>query len=264
MQRNSPYLTFKTQEEVKFVQDELRYDKVNEGIALIQRKNGLTFGTDALLLSAYISGAFSSGLELGSGSGIISILLLKRDKVKSITALEVQKDFADICAQNAKKNGLADRMDTRHCDLREFSEGASYSLAFSNPPFMKTDSGKRNIYDEKNIARHEVMGTIDDFCKCAARSLKFGGSFYAVYRTDRIEDILFSMRGCGIEPKRMTFVHADKDMPPSMVLIEGKRGGACGMRVTPPLLLYKSTDHKEHTDDYDYIYENGCFPKKFK
>ena len=242
----------------------LRMDTVNDDIRLYQNTLGLTFGTDALMLSAYIEDTFDSSLELGAGTGIISLLLLRNNKVRSVTALEVQPSFAALCEKNAEENGFSATMHTICADLRDFSESPKYSLVFTNPPYMKDCGGKRNIFDEKNIARHEVKGTILDFCQCAKRSLKFGGAFYAVYRPDRLEDILVAMRTCLIEPKRMTFVHADPDMPPAFVLIEGKRGASASLRVTPPLILYKDQTHTTYSDDYHFIYNNGRFPDKFR
>ena len=242
----------------------IRLDAVNDDITLLQRKNGLTFGTDALLLASYIENIRADTLELGAGTGVISLLLLKRDKVNHVTALEVQPDFSEIVKQNANENGLSDKLEALCCDLRDFHSEKKFGLVFTNPPYMRCDSGKPNDFDEKNIARHEVKGTILDFCKCASRSLKFGGAFYAVYRTDRLVDLIAAMREYKIEPKRLTFVHADANSLPSMVLIEGKSGAAPSMRVTPPLILYQDPAHKTYSEDYEYIYKNGCFPDKFR
>jgi tRNA1(Val) A37 N6-methylase TrmN6 len=129
---------------------------------------------------------------------------------------------------------------------------------------MKVTSGKENKLQKKNIARHEVCGDIKDFCRGARKMLKYGGNFAAVYRTDRLIDLLSAMRDTGLEPKRMTFVHADCASEPSMVLVEGKAGGKCGMVLTRPLLIYKDASHKEYTDDMNYIMENGSFPSDFK
>ena len=242
----------------------IRLDAVNDDISLLQKKQGLTFGTDALLLASYIEGKYDRALELGAGTGVISLLLLKREKARQVTALEVQADFAEIIRKNAVRNDVSDALDSICIDLRDFSCEKKYPLVFTNPPYMRCDSGKANVYDEKNIARHEVKGTIFDFCKCASRSLKFGGSFYAVYRTDRMADLICAMRECKIEPKRITFVHADENSPPSMLLIEGKCGAAPSMRVTPPLILYKDSAHKTYSEDYEYIYQNGRFSEKFQ
>jgi len=242
----------------------IRLDAVNDDISLLQKKQGLTFGTDALLLASYIDGRYDHALELGAGTGVISLLLLKRTKTVKVTALEVQPDFAEIIRENAVRNDLSDALDAVFIDLRDYNSEKKYPLVFTNPPYMRCDSGKANAYDEKNIARHEVKGTILDFCKCASRSLKFGGAFYVVYRTDRMVDLIHAMRECKIEPKRITFVHADENSPPSMLLIEGKYGAAPSMRVTPPLILYKDLSHKAYSEDYEYIYRNGKFPEKFQ
>jgi tRNA1(Val) A37 N6-methylase TrmN6 len=134
-------------------------------------------------------------------------------------------------------------------------------IVFTNPPYMKSDSGKSNILDKKAIARHEINGDIRDFCKAAKKKLKYGGAFYAVYRPDRLADILLAMRENQLEPKRMTFVHSDISSRPSMVLVEAQKGASPSMVITPPLVLSKSTNVP--TEDCNYIYENCAFPESF-
>jgi tRNA1(Val) A37 N6-methylase TrmN6 len=128
---------------------------------------------------------------------------------------------------------------------------------------MTVDSGRANALSKKNAARHEVFGTIYDFCATASRIVKFGGTFLTVYRPDRLIDLIHALRENSLEPKRMTFVHADTDMEPSMVLTEAKRGGKCGLYLTPPLIIYKDNTHSEYSSDMQYIMENGSFPDKF-
>ena len=241
-----------------------RCDFVNDNIRLIQETDGLTFGTDALLLAGYINGKYKQGLEIGSGSGIISMLLLTREKISSVTALEVQEDYAILTQKNADFNSLSDRLRVVHTDVRDFKWDFEFDIIYSNPPYMKTDSGKRNQLDKKNIARHEVCGDIFDFCSCAKKMLKFGGCFVAVYRTDRLMDLLSAMRENKIEPKRITFVHADADSEPSMALVEGKAGGKCGLLVTKPLIIYSDKTHRTYSADMNYIMENGSFTSEFK
>ena len=241
-----------------------RCDYVNDNLRLIQDTEGLTFGTDALLLAGYICGKYKLGLELGTGSGIISMLLLTRNKVDRVCALEVQSLYADLTKKNIELNGLTDRMECVCTDLRDFKSSSEYDLVFTNPPYMKTDSGKKNVTEKKNIARHEVNGDIYDFCKCARKLLKFGGNFAAVYRPDRLVDLMDAMRKSDIEPKRMTLVYADLTCEPSMALIEGKAGGKSGLLLTRPLIIYRDKAHREYTDDMNYIMENGSFPSDFK
>lgn len=240
-----------------------RVDYVNDSLSLIQKPDGLTFGTDALLLAGYVSGKYKNGVELGAGSGIISMLLLTRGKAESITALEVQEEYAELTRRNAELNALSDRLTSLCTDVRDVKGDGTAELVFSNPPYMRTDSGRANMMDKKNVARHEVFGGISDFCEAAKRLLKFGGSFYAVYRPDRLCDLLFEMRAAGIEPKRMTLVYANETSEPSMALVEGRLGGKSGLYLTRPLIIYKDKSNAEYGDDMKYIMEHGSFPCEF-
>lgn len=241
-----------------------RLDSVNDSLSLIQKPEGLTFGTDALLLAGYVQGKHKRGAELGGGSGIISMLLLTRGKLDLCTAYEIQEEYAELISRNAEYNSLSERLTSVCQDIRELSTTESFDVVFTNPPYMKSTGGKSNVSDKKAIARHEIHGDISDFVKAAKRILRFGGAFYAVYRPDRLTDIMAAMRNNGIEPKRMTFVHADTDSEASMVLIEGKSGGKSGMQLTKPLIIYKDKSHKEYRDEMSYIMENGSFPPEYK
>lgn len=240
-----------------------RKDYVNDNITLIQDTEGLTFGTDALLLAAYVTGKFDRGCELGSGSGIISMLLLNRGRIGKVTALEVQEHYARLTERNAELNGFRDRLTAVAKDLREYKEERDFDIVFTNPPYMKATGGKENQAAKKNVARHEIMGGIEDFCGGAKRLLKYGGAFYAVYRPDRLADLIAAMKSASVEPKRLTMVHADTLSEPSMVLVEGKSSARSGMLVTKPLIIYKDTAHGEYSADMDYIMQNGSFPKEF-
>lgn len=247
---------------VKLQNDE-RIDYVNDSLKLIQKPSGLTFGTDALLLAGYIEGKYKRGAEFGSGSGIISMLLLTREKLEATDAFEVQEDYARLTERNAELNGLSDRLASLHTDIRCIERAEHYDIVYTNPPYMTSNSGKANTLTVKNLARHEVMGNIRDFCLSAKRVLKFGGTFVAVYRPDRLMDLLAAMRECTLEPKRMTFVYADTSSEPSMVLVEAKKGGRCGLKLTSPLIIYSDNKHKKYTEDMDYIMENGSFPERY-
>ena len=241
-----------------------RIDYVNDSLSLIQKTDGLTFGTDALLLAGFVSGKYSAAIELGGGSGIISMLLLTRDKVKKCTVLEVQPEYADLINRNAELNGLSDRLRGIGIDIRDYIPEKESELVFTNPPYMKSTSGRGNTLSAKNIARHEICGGISDFMKVGARMLKFGGILAAVYRPDRLTDIICAMRENNLEPKRLTLVYADTESEPSMVLIEAKKGGKSGMLLTPPLIIYEDKTHKKYSPDMEYIMENGSFPSHFK
>lgn len=226
--------------------DNERLDVVNEKISLIQKKDGLTFGTDAYLLASFLRPQKNArAVELGTGTGIISLLCAARDRFAKIWALEVQEDFATLAARNVLLNRMEHRVFVRCADLRDFypSEiGGEVDVVFANPPYMRTDSGKRNQSDGKYIARHEVCGDIGDFCVAAARLLKYGGRFYCVFRPDRLSELMRALRKNSLEPKTMVFVHADAESEPSMVLISATKGGAPSLRILPPLMLHDSTE----------------------
>lgn len=224
------------------LKDGERLDPVNERIRLIRKTDGLTFGTDAYLLAAFAREQRKGrAVELGTGTGIISLLLAARDRFSRIDALEIQEDFAELATRNVLLNGLSDRITVHHCDLRDASPslmGGEVDAVLANPPYMRTDSGKRNLSDRKYIARHEVCGDVGDFCAAAGRLLKHGGRFYCVFRPDRLTELTEGLLVHRLEPKIMLFVHGDELSEPSMVLISATKGGAKGLRILPPLMLH--------------------------
>lgn len=240
-----------------------RIDRVNENILLIQKQDGLTFGTDALLLAAFVKCSPKSvALDFGAGTGIISFLCAARKKFKKIYAIETQADFVDIIQRNIELNNFTEKVFAVHKDVRELNYndlGCEADVIFSNPPYMRADSGMINKHDCKSIARHEILGNIADFCSAASKNLKHGGLFYAVYRPERLTELLYAMRAAKIEPKRLCTVHPDVDSSPSLVLVEGKKGAAAEIKITKPLVMYTDYQHKNYTEDFSYIYENGCF-----
>ena len=238
-----------------------RCDIVNDKLKLIQKTDGLTFGTDALLLAGYIKSGYKLGCEFGGGGGIISMLLLTREKLEVTECVEVQAEYAELIARNAEINSLTERLIPIHSDIRDLPTVAKYDLVYTNPPYMKSDSGYANKASKKNVARHEVCGTIDDFCMMASKLLKFGGTFAVVYRPDRISDLICSMRKHSLELKRMTFVHARAESESSMVLLEARLGGGVGAMLTKPLIIYSESG--KYSADMDYIMTHGAFPDDF-
>ncbi len=243
-----------------------RLDKVNDNIMLLQKKQGLTFGTDAYLLAAYLRPMHKArAADFGCGTGIISLLAATRGKFAHITAIEVQKSFAEMAGRNVALNGLSDRISVLHGDVTALHPqdlGGELDVIFSNPPYMRTDSGRRNDSDEKYMARHEVCGTVSDFCLSAGRLLKHGGLFYVVWRPDRLSELFDGLHQAHLEPKRMTSVQADPRTAPSMVLLECKKGAAPGMTVTPTLMLYRDGPEvtpRVMSEAAAAIYDSGQF-----
>ena len=246
--------------------DELRLDVVNDDLKLYQYRDGLTFGTDALLLAAYVRGdPAARAVEFGGGTGIVSLLLAVRFKVGTILSLEAQEEYAALIEKNAALNGLSDRVTGVFGDLRDPSAcpGGDFDLVVTNPPYLRAGAGLSNASDRKNAARRELRGDISDFCRAAAGKLKTGGRFVAVYLPERLSDLLSAMRDAGIEAKRLTVVSSDPAATPSLVLVEGRRGGAPGLKMTRPLFLYRDGRHDAPSDEMRTVLDTGDFPAGF-
>ena len=244
----------------------LRLDTVNDDLKLYQFRDGLTFGTDALLLSAYVKADPSArAVEFGGGTGIVSLLLAVRNKVGTVLSVEAQPEYAALIERNIALNGLSDRVRAICGDLREKGAvpGENYDLVVTNPPYLQVDRGFPNRSDKKNEARREIRGGISDFCRAAGEKLRTGGRFVCVYLPDRLPDLFSAMREAKIEVKRMTAVAADPGAKPSLVLVEGRRGGAPGMKLTRPLFLYANEKHDAPSCDMQFILDTGNFPIGF-
>ncbi len=248
--------------EVSLTVDE-RLDEVNERLCLIQKKNALAFGTDAFLLSAFLRPApRARALELGCGNGIISLLAAARGRFSHITAVEIQHEMAELTARNVALNHLDDRITVREADARVLTAamlGGEVEAVFANPPYMRTDSGFSSPHGAKQTARHETDGGIAEFAAAAARCLKYGGTFCAVYRPDRLESLFAALRAAKLAPKRCVFVHDHPSAAPSMVLLEARLGGGEGLVVLPPLLLHDRIGDTALSERAQAIYNNGIF-----
>ncbi len=256
---------YRIEEEFMIIKNDENMIDINEGLRLIEKRSGLTFGTDAYLLSAYVRGSGRSVcVDLGSGTGVISLLMLSKKKAARIHAVELQAEFAELIERNGELNGLSDRLCVHASDVRDLKDTdfpETVDTVVSNPPYMKC-SGKANESDYKNIARHETAGSIGDFCSAAGRILKHGGLFYVVFRPDRMTELMTALTEAKLEPKRITFVHARAELPPCLMLCEAKKGASHGCYVTPPLIMYK--EGSTYTDELTRIYERGEFDEHYQ
>jgi len=244
-------------------------EKINDNISLYQNPTSLAFGTDAYLLSAYLGKGIKNSCELGAGSGVITLLAAARGKIKKGVCVEIQESIAELCRKNICENGFGDRISVIPADLRALSSDmfGAFDAVFSNPPYMKATSGKMNADAADAACRHELFGTIDDFCASASRLLKFGGDFYAVYRPDRLAELIVGCEKNDLRIKLLTLVYPTASHTPSIVLIKAKKGASHGMKTTKPLIIYSSRENMTNdgfTPDMKYIYENGDFNESFK
>ena len=223
--------------------DERIDDLQRNGYRIIQKKNGFCFGMDAVLLSGFARvKAGETAVDLGTGTGIIPILLEAKTEGRHFTGLEIQEEFAKMAARSVRLNGLEDRVEIVQGDIREASRlfgKASFDVVTSTPPYMNDSHGLKNPDLPKAIARHEVLCTLEDVVREAALLLKPGGRFYMVHRPHRLAEIIFVLREYRLEPKRMKLVHPFVDKEANMVLIEAVRGGRSMMKVEAPIIVYK-------------------------
>ena len=214
-----------------------------KGYEIIQKPGRFCFGMDAVLLSSYAKVKKNEkALDLGTGTGILPILLEAKNEGEHYTGLEIQEESADMARRSVMHNHLEDKIDIVTGDIKEAGAifgAASFHVITTNPPYMIVEHGLKNDNEALYIARHEALCTLDDVLRESARLLRPKGRFYMVHRPFRLPEILAKMTQYGIEPKRMRLVHPYIDKEPNMVLVEGMRGGRPRMQVEPPLVVYE-------------------------
>ena len=239
-------------------EDERIDDLQRNGYRIIQKKKGFCFGMDAVLLSGFAQVKEGEvAVDLGTGTGIIPILLEAKTKGKHFTGLEIQEEVAEMAGRSVRLNQLENRVDIVRGDIKEASRlfgKASFDVVTSNPPYMNDNHGLKNPELPKAIARHEVFCTLDDVCREASLLLKSGGRFYMVHRPHRLAEIITALKTYKLEPKRMKLVHPFVDKEANMVLIEAVRGGRSMMKVEAPIIVYREPGvyTRESYDVYGY------------
>lgn len=224
------------------------YERVDDlhrnGYMLIQDPKRFCFGVDAVLLSGFATAKKGDKvLDLGTGTGVIPILMSAKTKAEHFSALEIQPESAEMAKRSVMLNDLQDKVDIIEGDIKKAAEifkPSSFDVITTNPPYMNFEGGLKNSYDPKTIARHEVLCSLDDVAFAAQRLLKFGGKFFMVHRPHRLTDIMCVLREHKLEPKRIRFVQPYADREPNMVLVEAVRSGKPMIKVMPTLVIYNS------------------------
>lgn len=220
--------------------DDLQLD----GYKIIQDPGRFCFGIDAVLLSDFAKvKPGEKVLDLGTGTGILPILLEAKTKGEHFTGLEIQEESADMARRSVAYNCLEEKINIVTGDIKEAANlfgPASFDVITTNPPYMLNNHGLKNEADAKTIARHEILCTLDDILRESKKILKEGrGRFYMIHKPFRLAEILSKMCEYHIEPKRIQFVHPYIDKEPTMVMIEGLKGGKSRIKVEPPIIMYE-------------------------
>ncbi len=231
-------------------------DLQRNGLKIIQKTDGFCFGMDAVLLSGFAHVKRGEKvLDMGTGTGIIPLLLSAKTQGEHFTALEIQKEIAEMAARSVKMNHLEEKIEIVNGDIKEASRifgGASFDVVTTNPPYMNDAHGLKNPTEVKAISRHEVLCTLDDVVREGAKVLKSGGRMYMVHRPHRLIEIITVMKQYKMEPKRMCMVHPFKDKEANMVLIEAVKGGGSWLKMEAPIIVYKEPG--VYTDEIYSIY----------
>ncbi len=222
-----------------------RLDELHRnGYYIIQNPKKFCFGMDAVLLSGFVRvKQQETVLDLGTGTGIIPILLEAKTQGAHFTGLEIQPESADMARRSVLYNKLEDKINIEIGDIKDASRqfgASSFHVVTTNPPYMTGQHGLTNPNTAKAIARHEILCSLEDVIRESARILKPQGRFYMVHRPFRLAEILVLMHQYGIEPKRMQLVYPFVDKEPNMVLLEGLRGGNPRITVEKPLIVYQA------------------------
>lgn len=231
-------------------------DLQRNGYGIIQNTEKFCFGMDAVLLSGFAhvkKGGIS--IDLGTGTGIIPILMEAKTEGSHFTGLEIQEESADMARRSVELNALEEKIDIVTGDIKEAAKlfkKSSFDTVTTNPPYMTGGKALLNPHEPKAIARHELLCTLEDVVAAASALLKPQGALYMVHRPNRLVGIFEMMRKYRIEPKRMKMIHPFADKPANMVLIEGRRGGGEQLTVEEPLIIYKEAG--KYTDEIYDIY----------
>jgi len=223
--------------------DELQY----KDLKIIQNTEEFCFGIDSILLSDFAKNIKkgSKVLDLGTGTGIIGVLLCGKTELKKIIGIDIQEQMCEMAKRSIKLNNLEDKFDIMNIDIKEADkklEKSSFDVIVTNPPYKKENSGIKNDKESIYISRHETKCNFDDIARISYSLLKDKGEFYLVHRPERLVDICFSLRKYGLEPKVLRTVQSRKEEEPKLILIKAVKNGKPFLQVEKPLIIYEKDE----------------------
>ena len=227
---------------------------LNGRIKVKQDRSGYRFSIDSILLACYAKlRPGDKVLDLGTGCGIVSLILAYRESNLKIFGIEVQKELADIASSNVEENHMGDIINILCKDMKELKNdmiSGPVDLVVSNPPYWKAESGRINPDMQRAVARHEIKVSLDDITTTVRRVLRTAGRFVTIYSAERITDLLTHLRSAGIEPKFLRMIHSDIKTEAKLVLVEGIKGGRPGVKIGPPLMIYdENGDYTQEVEE---------------
>ncbi len=234
--------------------DDLQY----KGLKLIQNKNGFCFGVDSVLLSDFAKTIKKNSkvVDIGTGTGIIGLLLCKKTNLQKIYGVEIQKDVAEMAKRSVKLNSLENKFEIINCDIKdifEYLKPNSIDSIVTNPPYKKANSGIRNEEEMQMISRHEVKCTLEDIVEKGAKLLRDRGEFFMVHRAERLVDIMCLLRKYCLEPKNVRFVHSKQNQKPNLILVKAIKYANPFLKIDKPLVIFDEAGN--YTEEINQIYE---------
>lgn len=240
-------------------------DILGRRLRILQKERGYRFSIDSLLLAHFVQVKKGDSVaDLGTGGGIILLLLSHRSICERMAGVEIQEELADMARRSIKINGLEKGIEVLSGDIRQiktFLEPQAFDVVIFNPPYRKLNSGRINPDQEKAVARHEIKGTLGDFLLAAKHIVKESGCVYIIYPATRMAELFFRMRDCDIEPRRLRMVHSGRSSRAEFVLMEGKRGGGEELKVSEPLFIYE--ENGRYTGETENIFRELSTPPSF-
>lgn len=243
--------------EIELKENERIDDLQLNSLKIIQNINGFCFGIDSVLLSDFAKDIPSSStvLDLGTGTGILGILLCEKTELSKIYGIEVQKDVSDMASRSIKLNNLEDKFKILNDNIKNlpnYFKECSFDAIVSNPPYKKDNSGIKNESEIKLISRHEITASLEDFISISSRLLKSNGNLYMVHRPERLADLFYLLRKYHLEPKKLRMVHSHFDSKPKLILVKAIKNAKSFLNIEKPLIIYNNDG--TYTDEIFKIY----------
>lgn len=241
-----------------FLKENERIDDLQlNNLKIIQNKNGFCFGIDSILLSDFAKDIRNNSkvLDLGTGTGILGILLCGKTKLSKIYGIDIQENVCDMASRSIKLNNLQDRFEIINKnikDLKDIFEDNSFDVVVSNPPYKKDNSGLKNESKTKLISRHEITASLEDFISISSKLLKDSGNIYMVHRPERLSDLFYLLKKYNLEPKKLRLVQSYTNSKPKLILVKATKNAKSFLNIEEPLIIYNQDG--SYTDEILKIY----------